>query len=672
MQTPEWAVSIIKRISPEGNPLWPLPPDYNDLSAHGQNQARVNACRQYLLDWGSMAANGAVFADCVEFFDKLYLWPDVENGHFPQFYDQAPLPGADFHKYMQETYWNYTWQSIVAPRGGTKSMQIRKRILLRMTAERGFSNVYATSTDKLAKIAGSAVRRQFLMNDRLLRDWANVYDEGNGRLAPTPRGAIPISTEQVELFNGSVSFFASAGSRQRGRRPIVYEFDDPEYDPESESTNMEAMREGLSDTIFRVIGPMMTRPGAKLVWTGTFLSAQHLLWAAMDEERQPDGTTRPRDKRFLEWKRSIIKAAQEDSNGEPSRSNWPHMWPINEKERNELNLSIGTVTIPMLRKRFGEEVWQAEFQANPGAVKGSYFPFNRASDETKDRFGYTMSHTDEYTFTDPARTKAVLHWNRWEGDSYTPVEFPLAELIQQCRPIITADTAYSDSDHSDWKVAHVLLWTPQKEVFSLDLFDTHNDENYLVKVLFDLANRWKAWGIFPETTNTQRTLAKSLQQYVVDRLPHQMGCTHIPAVMPLHVGRESKQTRQASFRVWFDLNKVKLPFDRMHSPAYNRLYNQIEGFTPQLRDGGLRHDDHLDTLEMAQRTIKVSTDQLKRAMPENDKGIDVLGLLKAGHSTDPKTGLPLSSFFDPNLYTMDQLLEAVEGRKHPKKNESVA
>jgi len=36
-------------IEKEGNPLYPLPPDYEELTDKGKRLARVNACRQWLI-----------------------------------------------------------------------------------------------------------------------------------------------------------------------------------------------------------------------------------------------------------------------------------------------------------------------------------------------------------------------------------------------------------------------------------------------------------------------------------------------------------------------------------------------------------------------------------------------------------------------------------------------
>ncbi len=670
IETPEWAISEVKRIPMENNVHWPLPVDYYELtSSKAQMLARRNALRQYLLDWGSSEKNGIAFAKCVYFFDKEYLWPDPDNGFFPQFYDQKPVEGAPFHLYMQSIYWQYPWSVTVAPRGSTKSNQIKKRTLMRMIAERGYSAVYATATEKLARSAGGALRKQFFLNSRIRDDWDTAYGD---RLIPPMRGELTISTEEINLYNGSVCFASSANARQRGRRPIDYQFDDPEYDPDSESTNMEALRMKLEDTIFKIIGPMMLRPGAKLTWTGTFLTPQHLLWSAMDEEPDQHGIMRPRDARFSKWKRFIIKAAKEDEAGNPVKSNWPHMWPLDEDQRAELKLHKQTYTIKDIKERLGEPVWQAEMQANPGAVKGSYYPFNRANQDCEDRFGYRLSGVDEYTFTEPLKTQATIKWYRKQGDMFVPVEFGLAELVEQCRTFITADTAYSSSDTSDWKVGHVMLWTPDRELFSLDMFDTHRDETYFCEELFRLADRWKSWAIFPELSNTQVSLTKTLQQQAADELPKSMGMTHIPAIMPLHVGRQSKQSRQASFRVWFDINKIKLPFDRQHNPTYNRLFNQIEGFSPELKDGGLKNDDHLDTLEMAQRTIKVSTSALQRfSRPE--EGFDPLDQIRRGNDTDPRTGVSYSSLINPSQYSTAELLEAAYARiKEPSNHESRA
>ena len=665
--------SVPVRRIPRDSGLWPLPADYFELAnAEAQRRARVNACRQYLLDWGSPDENANVFAACVSYFDREYLWPDPDNDFYPNFYDQPPLPEAPFHYFMQRAYWKSTFMVMVAPRGGTKTMQILKRTLLRAVAERGFSCVYATSTHSLARTRGALLRTQFRMNPRITSDWEPEY---GGRLAPTSRGELTFNAEHMSLYNGSVVVCCSAFSRQRGRRPITYEFDDPEYDPSSKNTDLQARRDELADVLFSVICPMMTRPGSRLPWTGTFISPQHLLWSAVDADTTKDGRRVPADPRFAEWSRYVIKAAQEDDRGNLVRSNWPHMWPLDHDELRALDLPESTFTLARIRRMLGEPVFQAEMQANPGVIHGSYFPVNRASDETHDLFGYTIEDEDEHTYTDPTRTRAVVRWNRWEGNHPVPMSFPLSDLVNQCRTFITVDTAYSTSKSADWKVAHVLLWTPQKEMFSLDLYDTHEEEFVFAQSVLRLADRWRSVVVYPEVTNTQQSLYKTLLQYAQDNVLVDQGVTHVPGVRPLHTGRESKTSRIASLRVWFDLRKIHLPFFRAHTPAYTRLFDQLEGFSPEVKEGGLRHDDHLDTLEMAQRTAKISTDRLQEAA--SDPGAtDPLDRIRSGELINPRTGIPWAAYMDPSKIPTSELIEAAYTHRETKarrgRRESVA
>ena len=89
----------VKRIESkaEGNLLYPLPADYETLTDDGQREARVNACRQWLVPTDDPEEKADRFAASLLFFESWYLWPDPEDEFDPMFYDDKPVATPKGH-----------------------------------------------------------------------------------------------------------------------------------------------------------------------------------------------------------------------------------------------------------------------------------------------------------------------------------------------------------------------------------------------------------------------------------------------------------------------------------------------------------------------------------------------------------------------------------------------
>jgi hypothetical protein len=650
----------VKRIDMKDNPLFPLPRDYEELTSKGMRWARLHACRQYLLDWDDGRSDnmmGAkVFASCVNFFDKYYLWPDHEYGFNPMFYDMEPLQEAPLHWYMQEAYWRYRLNLLVCMRGSAKTGGVRKRMAMRALCEPTFTNVYATSNNDNAKITGEALQMQFKHNERITDDFSLLMPDG--RIVPR-KGDGSYSSQALKLENGSRLWFTSIESKQRGRRPKAYELDDPEADAKS-STSMADVRRSLEDTIFRVIMPMMLRPNTRSSWTATFVSRRHYAWHAMADVTLPDGTKVPKDERYGKWNRTIIRLSKTLEDGK-IKSNWPHMWPASDEEKKELGLADDTQTLDDVKQTLGYAVYMAEMEANPGAAAVDYFPIDRTSDESRERFGYWFEQPDGNAASDPRNSETLVCYYSYDGASRDLKKVPYREFLKTVTPFATLDTSYTSSSHSDFKVCHVLGVTPEREIFSLDLWDGRCDESVLVKQAFTMADKWRCHSLWPEVVARQATLYRTMMEVAKGQIVAKMGLSHTPAIKPLRVGMESKTSKIAGLRVFFDHNLVKLPWPRMVEAPYRRLFDQFEQFNPEADDGGLENDDHIDTFQMSQA---VNKRVLARDDDEPNPDFDPIEELKKGNLYVEGTGVPMMSLVDFSQVKVSDVMEIMSWRKN--------
>lgn len=586
----------LKRIPTraEGNDGYPLPPDYDALTADGQRLARVNACRQWLLHEDDLQARGDNLVASVWWFDRYYLWPDDDADFSPLFYDDVPLETPDFHWVLLRQWAAYRMTAAVAPRGSAKSYLNCKDMLLRMLTRPAYSFVYATSTHPNAREVGERIKRQLIHNQRIADDFGPEYD---GRIVPR-RGEGSFSTEHMILNNGSWLRLLSASSKQRGGRPRRYRLDDPEYDPKS-STPMSVLRAYMDELLFKIVIPMVTRPDTGVDWVGTFVSKRHYLWHAMQLEETPEGS-RAKDSRFNRWSRLVIPAAIEHEG--ILESCWPDMWPATRKERLEKAETKSrfkeALSLEEIRDAIGIGNFNSEYLAKPGDGDSLYFG------DLGDPHSWWYEDIDD-RLDRPLTSSTFICWHERRDKDVVLQKMPLQSFLRDyARTFITVDTSHTSTSDSDFKVCCLMAVTPQNDLFVLDLWAKQAQESELVRAIFEMADRWRCPTVHPESIREGVSVYNALTSIVATRARDMAGVEHLPKISKLNPGMAEKSDKIAGLQFRFEHGKIKLPLWRRDQLPWRHLFDQIESFNPEAQDGGLEKDDCIDAVAMSQFVLR--------------------------------------------------------------------
>lgn len=639
----------IKRIQTraEGNDSYPLPADYDSLTLDGQRQARVNACRQWLLHEDDFHLRGENLVSSVWWFDRYYLWPDEEADFNPLFYDDTPLETPDFHWVLLRQWASYRLTAAVAPRGSAKSYLNCKDMLLRLITRPAYSFVYATSTHPNAREVGERLKRQLIHNQRIHDDFAPEFD---GRIVPR-RGEGSFSTEHMILNNGSWLRLLSASSKQRGGRPRRYRLDDPEYDPKS-STPMSVLRAYMSELLFKIVIPMVTRPDTGVDWVGTFVSKRHYLWHAMQLEDTPEGQ-RAKDPRFNRWARLVIPAAIEEDG--VMSSCWPDMWPTTRAERLQLAVTRPrfkeALSLEEIRETIGPSNFASEYLASPGDGEGAFF-----GDLDDIKHSWWFEEIDD-RLDQPLITTTYICWHERRDQDVLLQKMPLPEFLRNyARTFITADTSHTSGKDSDFKVCCLMAVTPQNDLFVLDLWARQGQESELVRAIFEMADRWRCPTVHPESIRQGVSLYNALQSIVSTRANDMAGVEHLPKITKLNPGVSEKQDKIAGLQFRFEHGKIKLPMWRRDQTPWRYLFDQIESFNPEAQDGGLEKDDCLDAVSMSQFVLRGRLSKAGSAVAQKT----LFERLRDGDFIE--NGFHVGEGLDINQLSSDQINEILDAR----------
>lgn len=637
----------------DDNPYFPLPPDYFEAKWNEDElrQWRVNACRQWLRKDLSGPAIAKVKVFCYKFFDTYYLHPDPEDDFDPLFYDDKPLPTPQFHYDWIEHISNpeNAYNIMVAPRGSAKTTCLKKLCIMELVSRPIWSIVYATSSSENAEGFAEDVKTQCYTNERILADFGPEKEFG-GTTKPN-RGVGKTGVTFFKLTNGSWMRSVSARSKLRGMRPRKFRLDDPEHDAQA-STNMSQVRDYMERLLFKIAMPMVSREGCGIDWCATFVSRRHYAWHAMDTDPL---TGRATDSRFDSWNRLFIKAATLNASG-VMESVWPRMWPVDAAERTRMGLPKAVKTLEELRSNLGPSAFAAEYMGDPAAAGDDAY-FGILSPHLH---GWWFEDIDEKLETVPWDSTTRICWERGEKK----VSMQLRDFCKHSRLAITADTSYTQKADSDFKVASVLALTTDNELFLLDTFSGQVHESILVQSCFKLADKWHVKSIHPEAVKGAYAFVNALQAIVNTRANDMSGTAWLPKIAPFHPTMSEKTARIATLLPRFELGKIKLPLFRRNLRAFAPYFEQIEGFNPDADSGGLKKDDHIDTIQMWQFVYKGRPTN-PYLPPKEEKPFtheEALAALKKG---EEKTAddIPLGHYLDFRLMTASDMEAIRQARK---------
>jgi phage terminase large subunit-like protein len=363
---------------------------------------------------------------------------------------------------------------------------------------------------------------------------------------------------------------------------------------------MSVLRAYMSELLFKIVIPMVTRPDTGVEWVGTFVSKRHYLWHAMQLDDTPEGQ-RAKDPRFNRWSRLVIPAAIEENGS--MMSCWPDMWPTTREERMKLAVTRPrfkeSLSLEEIRETIGSANFASEYLASPGDGEGAFF-----GDLDDVKHGWWFEEIDD-RLDQPLSTTTYICWHERRGDELSLQRMPLPDFLRSyVRTFITADTSHTSGKDSDFKVCCLMAVSPQNDLFVLDLWARQGQESELVRGIFEMADRWKCPTVHPESVRQGVSLYNALSSIVSTRANDMAGVEHLPKIVKLNPGISEKQDKIAGLQFRFEHGKIKLPLWRRDQLPWRHLFDQIESFNPEAQDGGLEKDDCLDAVAMSQFILK--------------------------------------------------------------------
>lgn len=575
------------RFPRQGNPMYPLPPDYPTLSEKGKRLARLNALSlqetpdDLVMGWS--------------FFRRYYLEPKEAEWY------KRWRPSPPLHYVMVRSLAQYSLNAWAAPRSFSKTTVVREVIMYLMLTRNRFSTTLVQATDRKTAKSLAAIKRQLEVNPLILAD----FGELKGR-----KGTRPWSTDLLELPNGSMLEGLSIRSTAlRGERPDLLVIDDPEYDDETASDPLATLEE-FDRLLFKTLMPMMEE-GTSTFWIGTMISRRSFLWQIVEGD----------DPRFRLWNRQLISILDNNNN-----SVWPEKWDRS--------------AIEDLRSKIGESEFQSEYMNRPGSSGERILKIHPIL------CTYTVDGTPEKEES-PLISACPIVWkvgvkNDSEID-YVEHRMEFGRHISNLYRMMTVDYARKQTRRSDYSCAMVMGFDREDTLWVLDGFHGKVGEDAFMRIIWDLAQRWQVRVIGSEAVSVQEGLTNRLAAFVAASGAGQL---IIPRVVPIRYvrrmlrgdappSRMSKPERIAGLEWRFNTYRIRLPWHRKTEPLFRELYHQIEYFTMDMRL--LEHDDALDTLAMHQHLLR------RQGASKTDEVVNLktpAQLLQEGELLDPKTGVP--------------------------------
>lgn len=502
------------RFKKEGNPFYPLPPDFPSLSLEGKRAARLNAMftqttpEDYALAW--------------TIFRGHYL--RHESAHF---YKDWVEP-SQYHTEWAYFRKKYQYNVIGAHRGSAKSTIIGTEFPLFEVLTNPYKTVFLIlPDDRKVERRFDVIQQQLESNKAILEDF--------GPMRPSPSSGGMWTKHAMRLLNGAELLGYSVSSKRiRGERPYFMVIDDPEYDS-SATTSNDKVIEGFENLLFTVLLPTMRR-SSSMFWIGTPIDPKSFLWRlSKGEDERLKG---------LKWNRKIYSAVNDNNEifweGEYSKES------LEEK-----------------RREVGEAAWSSEYMCNPTRTANSIFTIGPNS--TYD----LKTGPDFKDDPDPLQSNSVI---TFEGK-----ECRVGPWVTKMSRAIAVDWIYRAGPYSDRAVVHVLGRDSDMVSWSLDLFSERIDTDKLIPIIWKYATKWKVRLVGCEGNAVQWSFYKSLAEYGQKHFD-QFGWSPqvVPIKVPHGVSKEIKISA-LSYPFGRGKIKLPL-WREVSNPAYRRLMQQIRTF----------------------------------------------------------------------------------------------
>lgn len=601
------------RFQQEGNELYPLPPDYQELTPEGMRLARVNAC--------TLQETPEDLVHAWAFFRATYLFP-LPRG---QWYSNERVPSPAAHYRFVHDVGQYSRNIHVYLRSFAKTTLIDELNLLWANTRPYTKVLIIKSHDDFVKESLGKLSWQLEENERLIADF--------GSLKP-PRGKGSWSKHQIWCNNGFQLTGKSIMGKLPGLRPWMIWIDDAEFDPKMRiSPSM--LTEQLERTVIEDIVPMLDI-GAALNMVGTLHTRKFFLYYAATVSDADDD-------RFSFFNKVVMGGR--DEHGEL-------LWKekFSEDRLEELRIALGP------------SGFAAQIMNDPGTESERLLYLHP-------KLGYhTVENADEFLTSKPLDSKATLWtWirDKTEGDTFddiktTAVKRPFGEVVSGMYRILVADPIRRPSSKSDFACVMV-IGIENNAVYKdtwrvLDVKLGRVTEQVFIEWIWQMGCKWFVRVCGVEAVSIQRKLVERIAGDFAERSV-QAGWS--PRVFPVTYKADFKadmmgapaKAKRISRLVWrFEQHRLTLPRHLVrqqkpdhklergeHPRPWQQLSYQIENFTEDLRL--LQHDDAIDTLAMP--AFVVSPRGNYAPPPDTAAETDLMALLEQGKDRMPGMNVPI-------------------------------
>jgi len=593
----------------EPNKWFPLPSDYDSLTKNGQKEARLAVLHDQSTPEKLVTA--------WSFFRNVYLKPQGES-----FYKGGFMESPPFHSQLINDLGRYARNVLAAPRGFSKSTVVGKEVPLFLSLTRPFFTItLCLPTDTQVESRFDDIMYQFTNNPLILEDFGEQKSQ---------RGNAIWNHHHLHLSNGAILQGISVKGRKRGMRPRLFILDDPEFDPESRTTEArQVLLEQFETILFRQIIPMLEY-GSAIFWIGTVLNRRCFLYHAIYDD----------DPRFAFWNRRIL-AGEEISPKNPTErvALWDEKWPL------EL--------LDARRAEIGSAAYAAEILNNPISDTERLL----VVDSTFNEYSVpTLCTVPENPFIETAETIWHERVKSPDGQASLPQEVkkPFKELITPLFRIATVDFASGLTAMNDFSCIGIFGFDNNNCLWLLDMWMGRVKEAELLRQIFLISKKWQVRAIGVESASIQISFVDSVNEFVTQQAINQTEGWR-PRIIPVkYPSGVSKSERIAGLDWRFQNGRIKYPRHLAQQFPFDALYLQTRDFTYDL--ALLRFDDAIDCVAMVQYTIKAPK------MRSLDKQVPTNRTLEEQIKTGQPVveGLPFLSGVSSSMITQPELTELLD------------
>ncbi len=531
--------------------IWPLPRDYEELSAENQKQARLAILHNQSTSFDLVVA--------WDFFRRVYL-----AGAGKLFFKNGFQESPPFHYDLIYDLGEHGRNAQAAPRGSAKSTVIglEAPLLLSLTRPH-YEMTLGLATDRLVEERFDKLIQQFVENELILQDF--------GEMKP-PRGHKIWNHHQLSLMNGAIIKGLSVMGKKRGGRPRLFILDDPENDPDSDSqAAAQAVIEKFEMIMFRQIIPML-ESGSSIFWVGTLINRRSFLYHAVAGD----------DPRFNFWNRKILKAiAYKDGKVYVL---WPEKWP--------------QAVLEARKEEIGESAFASEYCNEPVSAQDRILVIDPRKNE--------YSVEGDFDWKNPLTHTGKIKWSERFMEPgrriYKDFEKPYKELVLPMYRILLFDYGQGLSQYNDYSCILILGFDTTNTLWILDMWLGRAKDATLLRLIYEKGLAWRPRVLGIEAVSIQMSFAEAVKEYI-DEMESKISTPWRARVFPITYPSKVSKSQRISGMEWrYRPGRIKYPAHLAGKWPFDQLYQQTEDYTPDL--ALLPHDDAIDTLSMCQYVVK--------------------------------------------------------------------